>query len=32
MGHDFAPSLNDTLVGMIGAHCKEQTVPEMVYA
>jgi proline iminopeptidase len=32
MGHDFAPGLNDTLLGMIGAHCKGQTVPEMVYA
>ncbi len=32
MGHDFAPGLNDTLLAMIGAHCKEQAVPEMQYA
>ena len=32
MGHDFAPSLNDALVRMIGAHCGEHTVPEMDYA
>lgn len=29
MGHDFAPGLNDTMVQMIGAHCKGQAVPEM---
>ena len=32
MGHDFPPSLNDTLVQMIVAHCVEQSVPEMEYA
>jgi len=31
MGHDFPPGLNGHLLGMIGAHCKEQAVPEMIY-
>lgn len=31
MGHDFPPELNGHLLGMIGAHCKEQAVPEMIY-
>jgi hypothetical protein len=32
MGHDFPPSLNDTLAQMIGAHCKKQASPETSYA
>jgi pimeloyl-ACP methyl ester carboxylesterase len=32
MGHDFPPSLNDTIAQMIGAHCKKQASPETSYA
>jgi pimeloyl-ACP methyl ester carboxylesterase len=30
MGHDFPAQLNETMVRMIGAHCKTQSVPESV--
>ncbi|HXA46235.1 MAG TPA: alpha/beta hydrolase, partial [Burkholderiaceae bacterium] len=30
MGHDFPAQLNETLMRMIGAHCKTQSVPDSV--
>jgi pimeloyl-ACP methyl ester carboxylesterase len=32
MGHDLAPALNESLLGMISSHCKGQPIPEMRYA